>query len=422
MRKTSYIVALLVCVSLGYGQTAVQTPTTSQRKLAFLIPGLLDDVIQGLPSSVQDVARSVTGTRLSLASMNSGLAAELSNLPATSSASALRYVFDSSVGAYVPTQQSLGPVLTERAETVGKDKVFFSVTYQRFQFDHQDGLDLRSIKTTFPVSIPAGVVGPVALQGVVDATASLSVVVNEVTAHFTYGLTPWMDVSYAFPILSNSLSAQTSATFAVGQVQLTGIPISRSVQGSSTGLGDGVARFKAKFLDRNGLALAFATDVRLPIGDEFNLQGAGAFGVKPLLIASYTSHAISPHINLGYQWNGSSFLASTTTTEKRKLPAQAFYSVGADIAISKRMTAAFDVLDQIILRGPRVRLTTETVGNQVFRSIDYPNKTRHEVNGAAGFKVQLNRELVLTGNLLFKLNDAGLRSRVVPLVGVSYVF
>jgi hypothetical protein len=53
-----------------------------------------------------------------------------------------------------------------------------------------------------------------------------------------------------------------------------------------------------------------ATDLRLPIGDEFDYHGSGAFGIKPFLIASVASKVFSPHVNAGFQWNGESYLAS----------------------------------------------------------------------------------------------------------------
>ena len=43
-------------------------------------------------------------------------------------------------------------------------------------------------------------------------------------------------------------------------------------------------------------------------------------------------------------------------------------------------------------------------------------------SGAVGLKVSPINKLLVTGNLLFRLNDAGLRAKVVPLIGISYVF
>jgi hypothetical protein len=42
--------------------------------------------------------------------------------------------------------------------------------------------------------------------------------------------------------------------------------------------------------------------------------------------------------------------------------------------------------------------------------------------GVAGIKVNLTRTLLLTGNVLFPLNDSGLRAKVAPVVGLDYAF
>ena len=46
----------------------------------------------------------------------------------------------------------------------------------------------------------------------------------------------------------------------------------------------------------------------------------------------------------------------------------------------------------------------------------------HLVNGSVGFKVNPISTLLISFNVIFQMNDAGLRSRVVPLVGFSYSF
>jgi hypothetical protein len=41
---------------------------------------------------------------------------------------------------------------------------------------------------------------------------------------------------------------------------------------------------------------------------------------------------------------------------------------------------------------------------------------------ALGLKIRLVSNLLFSGNVLIKLDDPGLRSRFVPLVGLSYRF
>jgi hypothetical protein len=43
-------------------------------------------------------------------------------------------------------------------------------------------------------------------------------------------------------------------------------------------------------------------------------------------------------------------------------------------------------------------------------------------NASLGLKFRMIGKLVLTGNVLLKLDDGGLRSKAIPLVGASYSF
>lgn len=387
----------------------------SDRKLAFAIPGFIQDLVQSTGSTLGPAILQQIGPSINLSSLNSGVATALSNLPIESSASALRYSFDPQLGVYVPYPQSLGPILTERGETIGKDKFFFSLTNQRFQFDRLDQLDFRSIHFQIPLQLPGSV------PGVVDQNSALSLTISQTTAQFTYGVEHWLDVTFALPIVTSSLQFGTQGTVSVLNQPVFSLPPSALKQ-SSTGLGDVLTRVKAKLLEHRGLILGIAGDVRVPTGDEFNYHGAGAYGVKPFLIGSLTRKNVSAHVNAGYQWNGKSFLASSTGMEKEPLPGQAFYAVGAEASISPRFTAALDLLNQIIIHGRRTFLESGTVDGMPFNTITVTNSTGQELNASVGFKARLIGNMVLTGNLLFRLNDAGLRSRAVPLLGISYLF
>jgi hypothetical protein len=51
-----------------------------------------------------------------------------------------------------------------------------------------------------------------------------------------------------------------------------------------------------------------------------------------------------------------------------------------------------------------------------------PNTDYNETNASIGLKFRPFGNFIVTGNVLVQLDDAGLRSRAVPLVGVSYSF
>ena len=411
---TRILLCVAVTAAIALSQSGVPAPVTS-RKLAFVLPDIFEQAVQLSDPSIREVLRSsITPQWISL---NSSVAAQLSNLPNPSPASAFRYSYDPASGAVQRTRQSLGPVLTERAETIGQDKFFFAVTHQRFSFDRLDDLDLRGFQVSLPLSVP---VGPFTVPSVVTAEALISLNVDQTTAHFTYGLTHWLDVSYAFPIVSSSLVVRGGANLrGLTQEQTFTVLPTLSMGASATGLGDGVLRTKARIFSHKALGVAFGADIRFPTGDEFNYHGAGAYGIKPFLIASLTTPRISPHLNVGYQWNGESYLASQYATQKRSLPGQIFYALGFDSGVSPRLTVAFDFLNQIIISGQRTFLS-ET--SQTAPRIYFEDMTRQEYSASIGIKAQLRADLVMTGNVMLRLNDAGLRARVVPLVGISYLF
>lgn len=405
---------LLFFAATAYGQTSQPS------KLAFVLPDILEQAIQKEPDlAVQAYLRqSITGNWVSI---NASVAAQLSNLPNPSAASAYRYTFDRTSGTFQRTLQSLGPVLTERVETIGKDKFYFGVTFQEFNFDRLDDLDLNGFRVGAQFTLPTR---PFPTEALLTANASISVRVSQVTAHLTYGVTHWLDISYAFPIVSSSLSARGSATLVSIRDPIPPFIDLQNVDSSasSAGLGDGIVRLKSKIWSRRNAGIAFGTDVRLPIGDELNYHGAGAYGVKPFLIASLTTNKISPHLNAGYQFNGKSFLASEFANQKRRLPGQIFYAVGFDAGISPRMTMAVDFLDQIVISGQRTFLRPLGLSGESPPGIFFDDRTRHEYNASVGFKARLREDLLFTGNVTMRLNNAGLRARVVPLVGLSYLF
>jgi hypothetical protein len=197
---------------------------------------------------------------------------------------------------------------------------------------------------------------------------------------------------------------------------------------------------RGKYEVYQGEHFGFATgvDVRLPTGDEQNFLGSGAIGVRPFGIVSYSAR-VSPHAEIGYELNGKSILAGdfvAAATTKGGLPDRFVYIVGADAAIVKRLTASFDIYGQRLFGVPQLFSTaytdlgkcsdivcsTLTPGTTHPDIAVRPNTDYNITNASVGLKYRPFGHLVITGNVLIKLDDGGLRSTVVPLVGASYSF
>jgi hypothetical protein len=134
---------------------------------------------------------------------------------------------------------------------------------------------------------------------------------------------------------------------------------------------------------------------------------------------------VSPHVNLGYKWNGSSVLAGNPATgESADFPDQAGYAVGADVAVVPRVTLAFDLAGVFIFNAERLKSETFHAldGRSTFPNIAFTRESLHGLSGSTGLKVSPIDRLLVDVNVLFKLDDNGLRDKVTPLVGVEYSF
>jgi hypothetical protein len=194
------------------------------------------------------------------------------------------------------------------------------------------------------------------------------------------------------------------------------------VAGSATGVGDVIVQGKGTLIKGERFRMAAGVEVRFPSGDVFNLLGSGAYGYKPFITVSRHGR-FTPHVNVGYQWNGKSPLYQNNGVNLR-LPDSIEYSAGADMGIVKHLTVVADLLGQHYINAPRVTpaVNTPGPGGSQVPSISIKNGDYEADNLALGLKANLWKNLLLTENILIKLNDGGLRSKVVPLVGLSYRF
>jgi hypothetical protein len=357
--------------------------------------------------------------------ITSAFATQLTQLPLASPASGIIYVYDPRSG--VPKrsgQETYGPVLTERGDTMGRDRLFVSFTYQRFTFSSIDGIGLGDINVVFNVCSVTGQCAPI------GTTDKLSLTVNQYAFFGTFGLTNRIDISAAFPINSVSESAAgVSCNPCNGPYDFSNpnAPIQyvfqpASASGSKTGLGDVVFRVKGQILSHDKYKLALGSDFRAPTGDELNFLGSGAPGVRPF-VAFSRGGTFSVHANLAWQWNGNSLLGSSTAGSSAKLPNDFFYSGGLDWAIAPKLTLAADYLGDYVSDQFRLKRaeTTTSPGTQV-PDVAVVHGNFNTAKGSIGLKLNPVKNLLVTGNVLVRFDHNGLRNNPVPLAGISYTF
>ena len=387
---------LMFLPSVAVGQTAC-----GNTKLACLIPTVLHT-----PPATFNFFNSAFGT-------------QISQLPLPSRASGFLYTFDKSQGVYAQSQLSFGPVLTERAETIGRGRAYFSTTYQRFSFSQIDNNSLQNLPILFYFP---NTQEPLVVTSV---NTRVSATINQYVGAATFGVTDRLDVSIAVPFarVSMGVSAQGTEYSTMSSATAT---FSEFLPGEASGAGDVVISAKHRTLMREKFDLAVGGEFRIPSGDAENFLGSGAFGLEPYVVISHRGR-LTPHLDLAYQWNSHSVLATNASGQRDLLPGFFSYTAGADFGVTRRVTVTGDLLGQVFFNAPQVstsKMLSAPVNNasQSFKTIVQESGSYPAENLALGVKANLWNNILITGNVTLKLNNSGLRATAVPLVGISYTF
>lgn len=488
MLKATFVVALSLVVIYSGPLLAQNLCSAANGNLICVIPQLYSPT-GGVNLPNQAHSAHFNGAfQTNTAALNSSVGTELSSLRFASPTSGITFVFEN--GVMRRTTESYGPILGERAETIGRHRIFIAGTYQYFPFSTLDGIDLKHFPAVYnhadslnpngterkPTDPPSPGNPGVELE-YINSTNRIDLKAHQFTFYATYGLTNRVDLSVAIPILNVRLGMSSQATIvrdldpiqqgaalkaawlanpntlpgnlypstgpelgcATTPAGCTGYfhyfdplnPATSLMKGFSnaktaSGIGDVVFRAKGTIFKHERTAVALGADVRVPTGDEKNFLGSGAAGVKPFLSVSYHSR-ISPHANLGYEFNGSSILAGNPLTGiKGRLPDQLFYSGGVDAGVTRKLTVAVDLLGQRFYEAPGIKVGAwQDVLNVSHPDILNTIPIHHSFNTddlALGAKYSPFGNWLITGNVQIKLDDGGLRAKVTPLIGLSYTF
>ena len=432
--------------------------------------------------------------------LNASIATALSIIPLSSPASGIINRKDPVTGAELPVNSTLGPIFTERAETIGKHKFYIGFSNQDFHFSKFNGQSLNALSVLYQggdatksqvLSAPGGTALPT-----VPATFNIGMDVrlSQNIAFLTYGVTDRFDVSVGLPVVHAAVAARTYngliyagngfggptcwciSTFTPGSPTLI-LPDVNETSQSKSGFGDVLVRLKGTVVAKPSVVVAVGGDVRLPSGDAKNYLGTGTESVKPFVAVSFYSKplangiVISPHFDAGWQFSGKSilggpldgttltlstpqgsvpYLAAPFTTSKGYLPDVFSWAVGTEIALGRRNTLIADVLgNQIGWIHGIPNAVTRSIANQAFPTgpsgtapatiggptvqpavqqvtasglIGAGNVSFGQYTGSFGYKIRIAGNLVANFNLLVRLDDNGLTSRVVPMYGLGYSF
>lgn len=306
----------------------------------------------------------------------------------------------------------------------------------------------------------------------VEAALSLDATVQTTAIFANYGVTDRWDIGVAVPLVMVNLDASVDARF----IRLvTGAPPSAPIteeqrrnalnthtfeinnpnatrivrrSGRAMGLGDIVLRAKYHVLKIGSGGLAGTVDLRLPTGDEDDLLGTGGVQAKVLLIASTERGRFSPHLNIGYTAAQGEVAGTLVGLTAATLPDEINYSGGLEFVAGPRLTLNGDIVGRTLRDAGRLQvvskdfeyneptpfftgmpgpascggfpgLTCRTAAFDEF-AVRLDNLTL--ALGSVGVKFNPTGNLLVSASVLFPLTDAGLRSRLTPVVGIDYAF
>jgi hypothetical protein len=431
------------------------TPTT---------PGL-SHAVHFSPIDSQELDNPVVAI---IANFNKLTALQFSTFPLGSSTGGFTYAFDESLGTFRRSTSSFGPSFAERALTIGRRRLSAGLNYQHTRYDTFEGEDLRDGSIKFylrhqeccspggpPVPPFFGVVetpngtrlSPFFEGDVIEAALSLDATVDSVVFFANYGLTDRWDAGIAVPVLSIDLEANVLATilrlatssnpqihsFELGNPDATQRTFTSS--GSATGLGDIVLRSKYNFVRSGATGISAAIDLRVPTGDQANLLGAGGTQTKVFGIISTGSDRFAQHVNVGYTFvNGDiSGLGALLSSANASLPDEINYTGGVEFVATPRLTLIADVVGRTLRDAGRLSMIDKRFEFEppvpempppsvTLQEFDSRSGNLNLLLGTVGAKFNPTGNLLVSGNVLFPLTDAGLRSRYTIVVGMDYAF
>lgn len=389
-----------------------------------------------------------------ISNLNADAFSQFRNFPAGATVPAFTFSFDPALNVFTRSTEGLGPILSDRAETVGRGKVTFAFSYSRVDLEILEGQSLSDFEVdqggtvparfftvpglssvqvpdpfsggniadlqiappplavggTFPFAIVSGSpvtpgvsgFGPDGSYLVVPEFPSITLDADidvDVFAFFlTYGLLDDLDISIIVPYLDIRMEGkvEVDGLAAFDPTLMFGDPLTPqqlAFQGAeaASGIGDVILRMKYVALRTEYLDVAARADLQLPTGDEDNLLGLGEVAWGGTVIVSKTFGRFSPRGTVGILFQGGG-----------KQQHRFRYAAGMDVRLHDRVTAAVDFI-----------MTDDTHRDQ------FGDVTKAL---ATGIKVNPFRRLVFSANLLWRLDKQGLRADVIPSFTVEYTF
>jgi len=336
-------------------------------------------------------------------------------LPLVSASSGVVYSYDPTSGAFVRETSILGQLFLERAQPLGKNRLNVNVSYQWVHIDTFDGKDVGTLRdTTHPLQPDPKFPDNSQIFPLFD----IDLTTHQTTASATYGLTDDIDLNLTVPLLVSDFSRHS---IQIGNPGTQLAAKSEATLGDTKiGFGDVFLRGKYRALDRDDVQAALGLVLRLPAGNKENFQGTGEVDVAPRVYLSSRPLRVAGAIQVQAYLNAGITFRTDDVSES-----DATYGVGIDCGVPERATAAVAFLG----RSDFARIAP--AGSLSFRRSDGTSRPIFGIEDRRGDVLDLSiggranlwRGIVIGfANVIVALNDDGVRSDVIPMIGVEASF
>ncbi|MFQ5569568.1 MAG: hypothetical protein ACE5G0_07825 [Rhodothermales bacterium] len=371
--------------------------------------------------------------------LNSLIAGNVASFPLSSNVAVVEVDFID--GQPVGTRGSLGPIFAESAETLGPGKLVVGFSATHLTLDQLRGVPLKDMRFTFlhqDLAEP-GLGDNPNESDIVNIFPDLDVDANIFALYATYGVASNFDVTLAVPFVNITLDGHARATVesftfgALGQANhhFGDDPthpelVKELAYGeNASGVGNLAVQMKYRVPFGSSFGLGVLADARVPTGNENDFLGTGHFSLRGLLISSWQFGDFTPHLNVGYDYRDAPFDSDELEISlgfDQKLADGLTFAAEILGEFDLDETEAIDLLPGTITLVDQVPNTTARTTRVIHRS-NIPDRNRdHTLNAALGLWIAPTQNFQVLANLIVPLQDDGLRSSVVPTVGLSLSF
>ena len=385
----SFAIALAAAPASAQTTSAQQTPADV---ISFLVT---NQSIQTGDFQKDQAAAAATRDTIARA-----LQVSLATVPIASSSSGFVYRLDPEIGTVSRVSDSFGTFFVERAATSGRGRVSFGASATTAGYDELDGANLRDGTLVTTSNRFTDESAPFDTDSL-----TLKIRTSTVTIYGSYGITDRLEIGGAVPFVQLDIDGSRLNVYR-GQsfLQARGTA-------SASGLADVALRAKYLVAGPRRAGFAAAGEVRLPTGNDEQLLGAGTMAVRLMGVGSVENARAGAHGNFAIVRGGVS--DEVDVGGALSLAATPTLTIAGEVLV-RRLSDVRQITTVAAPHPTIVGVVTERL---------LPGDTAQTLSSAVtGIKWNAHARMVLTGQVLWRIGQAGLTAPFVPSIALDYLF